>query len=90
MKATNWPRQGNRLYRYPRGTEERAKAEDLGGYFRVPLDSRDLNYSVYFEEGEKRPVELEPYTSHNTERLDLETTKELLLTIPELRQEIGL
>ena len=90
MKATNWPRQGKRLYRYLRGTDDRAKAEDLGGYFRVPLDSRDLNYSVYFEEGEKRPVELESYTSHNTERLDVEATKQLLLTIPELRQEIGL
>jgi UDP-glucose 4-epimerase len=56
----------------------------------VPLDSRDLNYSVYFEEGEKRPVELESYTSHHTERLDVEATKQLLLTIPELRQEIGL
>jgi len=83
-------RHGEKLYESLLGTEERAKAEDLGGYFRVPLDSRDLNYSVYFEEGEKRPVELESYTSHNTERLDLETTKELLLTIPELRQELGL
>jgi UDP-glucose 4-epimerase len=83
-------RHGEKLYESLLGTEERAKAEDLGGYFRVPLDSRDLNYSVYFEEGEKRPVELESYTSHNTERLDLETTKKLLLTIPELRQELGL
>ena len=90
MKATNWPRQGNRLYRYLRGTEERTKAEDLGGYVRVPLDSRDLNYSVYFEEGEERPVELESYTSHNTERLDVKATKELLLTIPEVRQELRL
>jgi len=83
-------RHGEKLYESLLGTEERAKAEDLGGYFRVPLDSRDLNYSVYFEEGEKRPVELESYTSHNTERLDVEATKQLLLTIPELRQEIGL
>jgi len=83
-------RHGEKLYESLLGTEERAKAEDLGGYFRVPLDSRDLNYSVYFEEGEKRSVELESYTSHNTERLDVEATKQLLLTIPELRQEIGL
>jgi len=83
-------RHGEKLYESLLGTEERAKAEDLGGYFRVPLDSRDLNYSVYFEEGKERPVELESYTSHNTERLDVEATKQLLLTIPELRQELGL
>jgi len=83
-------RHGEKLYESLLGTEERAKAEDLGGYFRVPLDSRDLNYSVYFEEGEERPDALESYTSHNTERLDVEATKQLLLTIPELRQEIRL
>jgi UDP-glucose 4-epimerase len=83
-------RHGEKLYESLLGTEERAKAEDLGGYFRVPLDSRDLNYSVYFEEGEERPVELESYTSHNTEQLDVEATKQLLQTIPELRQELGL
>jgi UDP-glucose 4-epimerase len=83
-------RHGEKLYESLLGTEERAKAEDLGGYFRVPLDSRDLNYSVYFEEGEKQPFELESYTSHNTEQLDVEATKQLLQTIPELRQELGL
>jgi len=83
-------RHGEKLYESLLGTEERAKAQDLGGYFRVPLDSRDLNYSVYFEEGEERSVELESYTSHNTERLDVEATKQLLLTIPEVRQELGL
>jgi UDP-glucose 4-epimerase len=83
-------RHGEKLYESLLGTEERAKAEDLGDYFRVPLDSRDLNYSVYFEEGETRPLELESYTSHNTQRLDVEGTKALLLTIPELRLELGL
>jgi len=83
-------RHGEKLYESLLGTEERAKAEDLGGYFRVPLDSRDLNYSEYFEEGKPRQASLESYTSHNTERLDVEATKQLLLTIPELRQEIGL
>jgi len=82
-------RHGEKLYESLLGTEERAKAEDLGGYFRVPLDSRDLNYSEYFEEGKPRQASLESYTSHNTERLDVEATKQLLLTIPELRQEIG-
>jgi UDP-glucose 4-epimerase len=83
-------RHGEKLYESLLGTEERAKAEDLGDYFRVPLDSRDLNYSVYFEEGETRPLDLESYTSHNTQRLDVEGTKALLLTIPELRLELGL
>jgi len=83
-------RHGEKLYESLLGAEERAKAEDLGGYFRVPLDSRDLNYSAYFEEGVARPPEVQSYTSHNTEILDVEATKELLLTIPELRQELGL
>lgn len=83
-------RHGEKLYESLLSTEERAKAEDLKGYFRVPLDTRDLNYSVYFEEGSPRPQELEAYTSHNTERLDKEQVKELLLTLPEVREELGL
>jgi UDP-glucose 4-epimerase len=83
-------RHGEKLYESLLSTEERAKAEDLGDYFRVPLDSRDLNYSEYFEEGEPRQADLEAYTSHNTKRLDIEGVKTLLLTIPEVRQELGL
>ncbi len=83
-------RHGEKLYESLLSVEERAKAEDKGGYFRVPLDARDLNYSLFFEEGESRPQELEAYTSHNTERLNVEQVKELLLTIPEVRQELGL
>jgi UDP-glucose 4-epimerase len=82
-------RHGEKLYESLLSTEERVKSEDLGGYFRVPLDSRDLNYSVYFEEGQPRKESLEAYTSHNTERLDVEAVKKLLLTIPEVRQELG-
>lgn len=82
-------RHGEKLYESLLGTEESAKAEDLGDYFRVPLDSRDLNYSAYFEEGHGSPQEMEAYTSHNTERLDLEKTKELLLTIPQIREELS-
>jgi UDP-glucose 4-epimerase len=82
-------RHGEKLFESLLSTEERVKSEDLGGYFRVPLDSRDLNYSVYFEEGQPRKESLEAYTSHNTERLDLEAVKNLLLTIPEVRQELG-
>jgi UDP-glucose 4-epimerase len=82
-------RHGEKLYESLLSTEERVKSEDLGGYFRVPLDSRDLNYSVYFEQGQPRKESLEAYTSHNTERLDVEAVKNLLLTIPEVRQELG-
>jgi UDP-N-acetylglucosamine 4,6-dehydratase len=83
-------RHGEKLYESLLSTEERAKAEDKGNYFRVPLDDRDLNYSSYFEQGEKRAEELEAYTSHNTQRLDTAGVKELLLTIPEIREELGL
>jgi UDP-N-acetylglucosamine 4,6-dehydratase len=83
-------RHGEKLYESLLSTEERAKAEDKGNYFRVPLDDRDLNYSSYFEQGEKRAEELEAYTSHNTQRLDTAGVKQLLLTIPEIRQELGL
>ena len=83
-------RHGEKLYESLLSVEERVKADDHGDYFRVPLDARDLNYSVFFEEGEERPQELEAYTSHNTERLDLEGVKKLLMTIPEVRMELGL
>ena len=83
-------RHGEKLYESLLSVEERVKAEDRGDYFRVPLDARDLNYSVFFEEGEQRPQELESYTSHNTTRLDLDGVKRLLLTIPEVRMELGL
>lgn len=83
-------RHAEKLYESLLSAEERAKSEDLGGYFRVPLDTRDLNYSAYFDLGEERSDELQPYTSHNTERLDVEQVKQLLLTIPEVRMELGL
>ena len=83
-------RHGEKLFESLLSTEERAKAEDLGDYFRIPLDTRDLNYSEYFEEGEQRKPDLDAYTSHNTDRLDTEGVKTLLMTIPEIRQELGL
>jgi UDP-glucose 4-epimerase len=83
-------RHGEKLYESLLGVEERAHAIDQGGYFKVPLDTRSLDYSIYFEEGEKRPQELDAYTSHNTERLNVEGVKSLLLTLPEIRTELGL
>ena len=78
-------RHGEKLYESLLSTEECANAIDQGGYFKVPLDTRSLDYSLYFEEGESRSVELEAYTSHNTTRLDVEGVKKLLLTLPEVQ-----
>lgn len=83
-------RHGEKLYESLLSVEERVKAQDQEDYFRVPLDARDLNYSLFFERGEDRAPELESYTSHNTHRLDVESVEKLLLTIPEVRQELGL
>ena len=81
-------RHGEKLYESLLSVEERMNAEDMGSYFRVPLDTRDLNYSLFFERGSVRAPELDSYTSHNTERLDVEGVKDLLLNIPEIRQEL--
>jgi UDP-glucose 4-epimerase len=82
-------RHGEKLYESLLSTEERVKAIDQGDYFRVPLDARDLNYAVYFEQGESRPQNFEAYTSHNTERLDVEGIRKLVMTIPEVKMELG-
>jgi len=83
-------RHGEKLFESLLGAEEMAKAEDHGDYFRVPLDTRTLDYEVFFEEGENKPAPSDSYTSHNTTRLDKEAVKELLLQLPEVRQELGL
>ena len=82
-------RHGEKLFESLLGAEEMAKAEDKGDYFRIPLDTRTLDYEVFFEKGEDQPAPLESYTSHNTTRLDKEGVKALLLTLPEIRQELG-
>lgn len=79
-------RHGEKLYESLLGSEEMASAEDLGGYFRVPLDTRSLDYRPYFEEGSVPPAHLESYTSHNTTRLDVEEVVALLRTLPEIQQ----
>ncbi len=81
-------RHGEKLYESLVNREEMAKAEDLGDYYRIPADTRDLNYGKYFTEGEERVSQAEEYTSHNTERLDVEGTKELLLKLPLIRKDI--
>lgn len=77
-------RHGEKLYETLLTREEMAKAEDLGDYFRVPADSRDLNYNLYFSQGDVRIGRTEDYHSHNTRRLGVEELKELLLRLPEM------
>lgn len=74
-------RHGEKLYESLVSREEMAKAEDMGRYFRIPADNRDLNYNKYFIEGETRISEIDDYTSHNTERLTVDQVKELLLKL---------
>lgn len=81
-------RHGEKLFESLLGREERAKSEDRGDYFRVPLDARGLEYELFFEEGTGESIEIEDYNSHNTEQLDVERVKELLLTLPEIRTEL--
>lgn len=83
-------RHGEKLYESLLSTEERAFAVDMGDYYKVPLDARDLNYALYFEEGSARETELDSYNSHNTKRLDIEGVQELLLKLPEIKKELGL
>lgn len=81
-------RHGEKLYESLVSREEIAKAEDLGTYYRIPADNRDLNYAKYFSEGEQKISELEDFTSHNTERLSVEGVKELLLKLDYIREEL--
>jgi len=77
-------RHGEKLHETLLSREEMVKSEDQGGYFRVPLDARSLQYGLYFDEGETLTAALDDYTSENTDRLSVDETKELLLTIPEI------
>ena len=69
--------------------EEMAKAIDLPGYYRIPADTRDLNYGKYFESGEAKVAEAEDYTSENTYRLTIPEIKDKLLTLQYVRDELG-
>ena len=81
-------RHGEKLYESLVSREEMAKAEDMGRYYRIPADNRDLNYAKYFVEGEERISEFDDYTSHNTERLDVAGIKELLLKLDYIKEQL--
>jgi UDP-glucose 4-epimerase len=74
-------RHGEKLFESLVSREEMARAEDLGSYFRIPSDSRDLNYGKYFVEGEISTLSIEDYTSHNTHRLNIEGIKKTLMKL---------
>ena len=82
-------RHGEKLYETLLTREEMANAEDLGGYFRVRPDRRDLNYAAYFTEGEERVSSVEDYHSHNTRRLDVEEMTQCLLKLDYIQAELG-
>ena len=81
-------RHGEKLYETLCTREEMIKAEDMGEFYRVPADNRDLNYAQYFSEGEQDVSKIEDYHSHNTEQLGVEGMKKLLVKLPLIRKEI--
>ena len=81
-------RHGEKLYESLLSKEESLKAVDLGNYYRVPADTRDLNYAKYFDEGNEKIALTDEYNSHNTYRLSKEELKMLLLNLPYVNQEL--
>ena len=83
-------RHGEKLYETLVTREEMARAIDMGNYFRIPCDTRDLNYDKFFTVGNEDVAKIEDYHSHNTRRLDVEGMKELLLKLRFVREDLGL
>lgn len=81
-------RHGEKLYETLVNREDMIKAEDLGDYYRIPADNRDLNYSMYFSEGSEDLKSMKEYHSHNTERLNQEGLSQLLQKLPLIRKDI--
>jgi UDP-glucose 4-epimerase len=81
-------RHGEKIHETLVNREEMVKAVDLGDYFRIPADTRDLNYNKYFTEGEVKVSLTEEYTSYNTYRLNIEETKQLLLKLRFIREDV--
>jgi UDP-glucose 4-epimerase len=81
-------RHGEKLYETLCTREEMIKSEDMGDFYRIPADNRDLNYAQYFSEGEKVISEIEDYNSHNTHQQDVEGMKKLLMTLDIVKEAI--
>ena len=82
-------RHGEKLYESLVSREEMSKAEDMGRYYRIPADNRDLNYKKYFVEGEQKISELDDYTSHNTHRLDVAGIMDVLSNLDYIQEELN-
>jgi len=82
-------RHGEKTYESLLSREEMAEAEDCGRYYRIPADNRDLNYELFISQGSPAANEVDDYTSHNTQRLDVGEVKRLLLTLEYVRGELG-
>ena len=83
-------RHGEKLYETLVTREEMVRAVDMGDYYRIPCDTRDLNYDKFFTEGNEEISKVEDYHSHNTRRLDVEGMKELLLKLRFVQEDLGL
>lgn len=81
-------RHAEKLYETLASAQELGQSEDMGDYYRIRMDARDLNYSAYFNEGEQETIRHEDYHSHNAERLDVEGVKALLMSLAEVRAEV--
>jgi len=78
-----------KLYESLVNREEMIKAEDMNYYYRIPADNRDLNYNQFFSEGQVDMTTVEEYNSHNTQRLDVEGTKQLLLKLDIIKDDLN-
>ena len=81
-------RHGEKLFETLVNREEMVKATDLGNYYRIPADNRDLNYDQYFSQGIRDVEDYKEYTSHNTQRLDKQGMIDLLLKLPAIRRDV--
>lgn len=88
IEVIGW-RHAEKLYETLATSEELTTAQDMGAYWRLRLDQRDLNYAAYFSEGETDTVAHEDYHSHNTERLNIDQVYDLLLSLPEVQAELA-
>lgn len=81
-------RHGEKIFETLATREELSKADNMGDYYRISMDDRDLNYNKYFTEGDIKEVSIEDYTSHNTNRLTIQEVEEMLVRLPEMQAEL--
>jgi UDP-glucose 4-epimerase len=82
-------RHGEKLYETLITKEEMVRANDMGDYYRIALDDRNLNYALYFTKGDKQEMQFEDYHSHNTRQLNVQQVEKLLLSLPEVQTELN-